>query len=92
MFIYRTFVQLCTLILNSQAYRRSTPFGSVGDKGLYFLAFACEIERFDIQLRRMFGTADDGVRDRLTDYSRAVTGAYWFAPSEEALESVFRAA
>ena len=40
----------------------------------------------------MFGSADDGVRDRLTDYSRAVTGAYWFAPSEEALQSVFRAA
>ena len=40
----------------------------------------------------MFGVADDGVRDRLTVYSRPVTGSYWFAPSEDELESVFRAA
>ena len=36
----------------------------------------------------MFGVADDEIRDRLTVYSRPVTGAYWFAPSEEELRSV----
>ena len=29
----------------------------------------------------MFGTAEDGYHDRLTDYSRPVSGAYYFAPS-----------
>ena len=32
-------------------------------------------------LARMFGTAGDGIHDRLTDYSRPVSGAYYFAPS-----------
>ena len=35
-------------------------------------------------LRRMFGS-DDGVHDRLTEFSVPVTGAYWFVPSLEAL-------
>jgi len=67
-------------------YRRSFPYGSVATHGLYFLAFARDIDRFDVQLRRMYGVSGDGVRDRLTDYSRAVTGSYWFAPSADALD------
>ena len=35
-------------------------------------------------LRRMFG-ADDGVRDRLTEFTTPVTGALYFAPSVEDL-------
>jgi porphyrinogen peroxidase len=31
-------------------------------------------------LGRMFGTGDDGLRDRLTDFSRPVSGAYYYAP------------
>ncbi len=66
-------------------YRRSTPFGGVAEHGLYFLAFARELSRFDVQLRRMFGASEDGLRDRLTEFSKPVTGSYWFAPSEDAL-------
>jgi putative iron-dependent peroxidase len=66
-------------------YRRSTPFGGVAEQGLYFLAFAREPARFEVQLRRMFGVSEDGLRDRLMAFSRPLTGSYWFAPSEDAL-------
>ena len=71
--------------------RRSVPFGSVAEHGLYFLAFSCDPARFDIQLRRMFGVSGDGVHDRLTDYSRPVTGSYWFAPSQQAMRGLLEA-
>ena len=66
-------------------YRRSSPFGSVSEKGLYFLAFSCAIRRFEIQLHHMFGVTDDGIHDRLIEYSKPVTSAYWFAPSKDTL-------
>jgi putative iron-dependent peroxidase len=69
-------------------YRRSVPYGSVTEYGLYFVAFSGERSRFDVMLERMFGRADDGLRDRLTDFSRAVSGGYYFAPSLNALAEV----
>ncbi|MDA1090762.1 MAG: Dyp-type peroxidase, partial [Proteobacteria bacterium] len=69
-------------------YRRSAPFGSAGRHGLYFLAFACNPHRFDVQLRRMFGVSGDGEHDRLIEFSEAVSGSYWFAPSVEDLQSL----
>jgi putative iron-dependent peroxidase len=39
-------------------------------------------------LARMFGTSADGVHDHLTDFSRPVTGASYFAPSQNALQEV----
>jgi putative iron-dependent peroxidase len=60
-------------------YRRSVPYGTLAEHGLYFVAFAADRPRFDRMLRRMFGL-EDGQRDRLTDFSRAVTGALYFAP------------
>ena len=68
-------------------FRRSFPYGTVARHGLYFLAFACDIERFDVQLRRMYGVAGDGVHDRITAFSKAITGAYWFAPAKDDLEA-----
>jgi putative iron-dependent peroxidase len=79
-----------TDVSSAKIYRRSAPFGSVAEKGLYFLAFACDIDRFDLLLRRMYGVTDGSIRDRLTVYSRPVTGSYWFAPSEEALSSLLK--
>jgi putative iron-dependent peroxidase len=81
-----------TDVSSAKIYRRSAPFGSVAEKGLYFLAFACDIGRFDLLLRRMYGVADGGIRDRLTVYSRPVTGSYWFAPSEEDVTGLFKVA
>ena len=71
--------------VKQKIFRRSLPWGGVSQKGLYFLAFACELSRFEIQLTRMYGTAGDDLYDRVTEFSQAVSGAYWFAPSCEAL-------
>ncbi|SFC16393.1 Dyp-type peroxidase [Pseudoalteromonas denitrificans] len=62
-------------------YRRSAPFGNTIEHGLYFLSFACEMQRFTSQLNHMFGLTDDGLHDRLIEFSTAKTGSYWFAPS-----------
>jgi putative iron-dependent peroxidase len=62
-------------------YRRSVPYGTVAEHGLQFLAFSADRARFDRMLARMFGTTGDGLHDRLLDFTRPVSGAYYFAPS-----------
>ena len=69
-------------------YRRSVPYGTVGEHGLYFVAFSADRSRYDRMLGRMFGATDDAVHDRLTDFSRPVSGAYYFAPSFSALNDL----
>jgi porphyrinogen peroxidase len=71
-------------------YRRSFPFGGASEHGLYFLAFSFDPMRFDVMLRRMFGVSVDNLRDKLTEYSKAVKGSYWFAPSLEDLEKALK--
>jgi putative iron-dependent peroxidase len=71
-----------------EIYRRSVPYGRVGELGLYFVAFSAEPHRFDMMLARMFGTDGDGLHDRLTDFSRPMSGSYWFVPSLDALAEV----
>ncbi|HEY9079352.1 Dyp-type peroxidase [Magnetovibrio sp.] len=68
-------------------YRRSFPYGTAGEHGLYFLAFACEQERFDNVLSSMYGLSEDATTDHLLDFSTPVTGSYWFAPCEEDLKA-----
>jgi putative iron-dependent peroxidase len=69
-------------------FRRSVPYGTVEEHGLYFIAFSAERSRYDVLLSRMFGTSGDGVRDRLTEFSHPVSGACYFAPSLNALAEV----
>lgn len=64
-------------------WRRSVPYASTTEAGSYFLAFTCELSRFDYLLRRMYGLVDDHVRDRLLDFSQPVTGSWWYAPTRE---------
>jgi putative iron-dependent peroxidase len=71
-----------------EIFRRSVPYGTASEYGLYFVAFSADPSRYDRMLARMFGTAGDGVRDRLTDFSRPVSGAYYFAPSLNALNEL----
>jgi porphyrinogen peroxidase len=71
-----------------ELFRRSVPYGTVSERGLCFVAFSAERARFDILLARMFGTSGDGVADRLTEFSRPVAGACYFAPSLNALAEV----
>jgi porphyrinogen peroxidase len=69
-------------------YRRSVPYGTVHEHGLFFVAFSADPSRFDKMLARMFGTGPDAVRDHLTDFSHPVSGSYYFAPSLQDLEGV----
>jgi putative iron-dependent peroxidase len=73
-------------------YRRSVPYGTVAEHGLYFVAFSADRSRFDTMLGRMFGTAGDGQHDRLTDFSRPVSGAFYYAPPLNLLAELASAA
>jgi putative iron-dependent peroxidase len=52
------------------------------------VAFSAEPARYDVLLARMFGGSGDGLSDRLTEFSRPVAGAFYFAPSLNALAEV----
>ncbi|MBD0403836.1 Dyp-type peroxidase [Flammeovirga sp. EKP202] len=67
-------------------WRRSFPYGSALEKGLFFIAYTCDPFRVDIQLERMLGNTEDKVSDRIMEFSTAVSGGYSFAPSVEDLE------
>lgn len=69
-------------------WRRSVPYASTTEAGSYFLAFTCELSRFDYLLRRMYGLVDDQVRDRLLDYSQPITSSWWYAPPKEWLAAL----
>ena len=71
-----------------ELYRRSTPYGRVGEAGLYFLAFSADPSRFTKMLHRMFGVDGDGLHDHLTDFTTPVSGACYFAPSLDALDGI----
>lgn len=59
--------------------RRSMPYGTVAEHGLYFVAFGADLDRFERVLRRMAGQ-DDGKVDALFRFSRPVTGGYYWCP------------
>ena len=67
-------------------WRQSFPYGTTEEHGLYFLSFACETQRIQVQLDRMFGVSGDGLYDRITEFSTPVSGAYWFAPAQADLD------
>lgn len=73
-----------------KVYRRSAPFGTMHEHGLYFVSFATALSRHDIQLKRMYGQTEDGLKDRLTEFSTAVTGSYWYVPSTADLAALIR--
>lgn len=64
-------------------WRRSVPFASLDEQGLYFVAFACGQQRFDYLLKRMYGLDETGIVDRLTYFSTPVMNSYWFAPAQD---------
>jgi putative iron-dependent peroxidase len=71
-----------------EIFRRSVPYGTVSEHGLYFVAFSADRERYDRLLARMLGTSSDGIQDHLTEFSRAVSGGCYFAPSLNALAEI----
>lgn len=67
-----------------EVFRRSTAFGGVQEHGLMFLAFSADRARVQRMLERMAG-AEDGVRDRLTEFSTPTRSAWYYAPPLESL-------
>jgi putative iron-dependent peroxidase len=71
-----------------EIYRRSVPYGRVGELGLYFVAFSADPSRFHKMLARIFGTTGDGIHDHLVDFTTPVSGSFYFAPSLDALDGI----
>ena len=65
-------------------FRRNSPYGTATDHGTMFIGFSSEQQRLARMLNRMAG-AEDGIRDALTRYTTALSGAYYFVPSVQAL-------
>jgi putative iron-dependent peroxidase len=69
-----------------EVFRRSTAFGGVQEHGLMFVAFSADRARLQRMLERMAG-AEDGVRDRLTEFSTPMASAWYIAPPVELLRA-----
>lgn len=67
--------------------RHSMPYGTADEHGLYFIAYCGTPDNFDKMLERMVVPDADGPHDHLMDYTTAVTGVSFFAPSLEFLKS-----
>jgi putative iron-dependent peroxidase len=55
---------------------------------LHFVAFGADTDRFDLQLRHQYGLVDDGITDRLLEFTTPHTGSFWRCPSVEELDAV----
>jgi putative iron-dependent peroxidase len=72
--------------------RHSLPYGATGgERGLFFLAYTRDLSIIDRMLARMFGTAGDGLSDRLLNFVTPVGGAYFFVPPEAMLRAIAEA-
>jgi porphyrinogen peroxidase len=65
-------------------FRRNVPFGTASEHGTMFVGFCAAQRPLSRMLESMAGV-HDGVRDALTKYSQPTSGAYYFAPSLEAI-------
>ncbi|MFC7419035.1 Dyp-type peroxidase [Iodobacter arcticus] len=69
--------------------RHSMPYGAPGgEKGLYFISYCKTPSVFEKMLTRMVAPTSDGRVDHLLNFTRAVTGAAFFAPSIEQLKQL----
>jgi porphyrinogen peroxidase len=59
--------------------RRSMPWGGVEEHGLVFVAYGESLDRFERVLTRMAGL-EDGIVDGMLNFTRAVTGGYYWCP------------
>jgi len=68
--------------------RHSFPYGTTSEHGLFFIAYTNDLSRPEKMLRRMVGVSGDGLHDRLLEFTHAVSGATFFAPSLRVLRSL----
>ena len=69
--------------------RDNMPFGRPGhgEFGTYFIGYSRDLWVIEQMLRRMFVGDPAGSYDRILDFSTAVTGAAFFAPANDVLDS-----
>jgi porphyrinogen peroxidase len=84
---------LTTIVENGKEVkilRDNMPFGkpSQGEFGTYFIGYSRSPRTTEQMLENMFIGQPPGNYDRLLDFSRAVTGSLFFAPSETFLEKL----
>ena len=68
-------------------FRRNIAYGSVSRHGTIFVGFCAEQGRLQRMLESMVGLGG-GPSDRLTQFARAQTGAYYFVPSADSLAAM----
>ena len=59
--------------------RRSMPWADGEGEGLMFVAFGSALDNYERILRRMLGL-DDGIVDALFNFSRPISGGYYWCP------------
>jgi porphyrinogen peroxidase len=73
-----------------QIVRVNMPFGDVGrgEFGTYFIGYAASVAVTEQMLENMFLGRPPGTTDRILDFSTAVTGGLFFAPSADFLDNL----
>jgi putative iron-dependent peroxidase len=73
-----------------QILRDNMPFGTIGTQefGTYFIGYAKSPAITELMLRRMFIGEPEGNYDRILDFSTAVTGSLFFAPTAAFLDDL----
>ena len=65
-------------------FRRNMPYGTITEHGTMFVGFCSSRKPLETMLESMAGITT-GTRDALTFFTEALSGAYYFIPSSEAL-------
>lgn len=69
--------------------RQSLPYGTAsGEQGLLFIAYCARLYNIEQQLLSMFGERDGQTDLLLTHLSTAISGSYYFVPSQERLAAL----
>jgi porphyrinogen peroxidase len=70
--------------------RANMPFGhaSRGEFGTYYIAYAATPDIIELMLANMFIGRPPGNTDRILDFSTAITGSLFFAPTAEFLDDL----
>jgi porphyrinogen peroxidase len=73
-----------------QILRANMPFGEVGrgEFGTYYIAYAATPSVTELMLSHMFIGDPPGNTDRILDFSTAVTGGLFFAPTADFLDDL----
>lgn len=78
-----------TFDINADIVRRSLPWSNEQGDGLMFVAFCENLDRFEVQMRRMAGLSD-GVTDALFTFSKVLKSAYFYCPAVESGKLVLK--